>query len=759
MRNLTNHFSSKLAIPLLVLLAISLFGRPAEAQYGGGTGEPNDPYMIYTSEQMNAIGLHEEDWDKHFRLMANIDLAAYTGTDFNIIGYWVDWRSPDNKPFTGVFDGSGHTISNFNYTSIDANGVGLFGYVNDPNTELKNLGLIDPNIDAGIGRHIGSLVGIGNATITNCYAEDGSVSGGWSVGGLVGRSEGTIINCYSTGTVSGYNWVGGLVGESGGTIINCYSNSSVEGEGAIGGLVGINWGVVTQCNSTRTVSGSSSVGGLVGTNMMGTIIYCYSTSAVSGTGLGGGIGGLVGNQNGALTHCYSMGAVTGGYIVGGLVGDNGGYVTHCYSTGAVRGSSNVGGLVGNTSFGSISKSFWDSQTSGRINMCGHSTGGERGEGCDNTGGRTTGEMQDSKTFMEAGWDFVGEADGPSDIWTVPGGGGYPILWWQLSPLPDLPTFSGGTGLREDPYLISTANELNSIGNNPRLMAAHFKLINDIDLIGFDFYTIGDGYVSPFTGVFDGNGYTISNLTCTSIDPDHIGLFGDVHGVVKDVGLIRPNVDTESGFGCGPLARFVEGTIANCYAEDGSISGDEFVGGLVGRSEGTIINCYSTGTVSGYNCVGGLVGENFGGTITNCYSMGSVSGGWSVGGLVGDNHDGGLVGALNKGTITNCYSTGRVSGDGDSTIGGLVGYNGGEVWASFWDIEGSSITNMCGRQGDDATGCDDSYGKSTAEMQTESTFTDAGWDFVDETTNGTEDIWWILEGQDYPRLWWELIPEN
>ncbi len=38
-------------------------------------------------------------------------------------------------------------------------------------------------------------------------------------------------------------------------------------------------------------------------------------------------------------------------------------------------------------------------------------------------------------------------------------------------------------------------------------------------------------------------------------------------------------------------------------------------------------------------------------------------------------------------------------------------------------------------------------------------TDASWDFVDETENGTEDIWWILEGQDYPRLWWELIEDN
>jgi len=60
---------------------------------------------------------------------------------------------------------------------------------------------------------------------------------------------------------------------------------------------------------------------------------------------------------------------------------------------------------------------------------------------------------------------------------------------------------------------------------------------------------------------------------------------------------------------------------------------------------------------------------------------------------------------------------------------------------FWDKEVSGL-----RMGD---------GLTTAEMQTASTFLEAGWDFIDETENGTEDIWWIDEGQDYPRLWWEL----
>lgn len=51
------------------------------------------------------------------------------------------------------------------------------------------------------------------------------------------------------------------------------------------------------------------------------------------------------------------------------------------------------------------------------------------------------------------------------------------------------------------------------------------------------------------------------------------------------------------------------------------------------------------------------------------------------------------------------------------------------------------------------------GKTTAEMKNSQTFLDAGWDFIGEFNNGTEDVWWINEGHDYPRLWWELVPRK
>ena len=788
MNNLSKTFSlsacrkqsGKLTTPLLVLLAIFLFGRPAEAQYGGGTGEPNDPYLIYTAEQMNVIGLHEEDWDKHFILMADIDLAGYTGTDFNIIG--IDW----NNAFTGVFDGNGKTVSNFSYISADTDYIGLFAYVADPNAEIKDLGLVDPNVDAGAGSYVGSLAGwFGEGTITDCHVVGGNISGKRYVGGLVGNHGAKyealsfrfalISNSYSTASVSGKSEIGGLVGymRPGSRIVNCRASGSVSGSG-------------------------SYVGGLVGSNVFATITCSYATSTVTGDD---SVGGLAGYNENMMTYCYATGSVSGTRNVGGLVGSNYLAITNCYSSGDVSGTWTVGGLVGEN-WGVVMDSFWDTQTSGQSTSAGGT-------------GKTTAEMQEPNTFMDSGWDFVGAPDGPTDIWAEPFGGGYPILWWQLSPLPQLP-FSGGTGELDDPYLISTADELNSIGHNPRLMNGHFKLINDIDLGRVGFFIIGSRW-HPYRGVFDGSGHTISNFTYIPPDANGIGLFGYARwpAQIKDLGLITPNVDAGTGRYIGLLAGLlgegtitncyvvggtvsgsyevgglvgynVQGTMTNCYAKGGSVSGtgwfvggliggnddgritncyasgtvagDTSVGGLVGGNDGTITNCYATSSVSGNERVGGLLGAN-NGRITNCYSTGSVSGNQYVGGLVGRNYGaisncyatdsvtgtsnvGGLVGD-NNGTISNCYSVGAVPGW--AFVGGLVGGFGGPVYNSFWDVETSGQWFSAG-----------GTGKTTAEMQTESTFTGAGWDFVGESVNGTEDIWWILESQDYPRLSWEFI---
>jgi hypothetical protein len=821
--------------------------------YEGGSGEPNDPYLIYTTEQLNTIGLVTCDWDKCFKLIADLDLGQFTGEEFNIIGYYRS--STDNKPFTGVFDGNGHTISNFSYTSTDKRYIGLFGYIDDPNAKVRNLGLTDPNVDMGTEDRVGSLVGyVKNGTITNCYAEGGSVSGDGCVGGLVGSNGGTITNCYvevdvwadydvgglvgrnegiirdccSTSSISGGSGVGGLVGSnSNGIIINCYSTGNVLGtRWGVGGLSGSNGGTITNCCSLANVSSPGSegydIGGLVGSNG-DTIFNCYSAgSASSENPL---IGGLAGSNDGTISNCYATTNVSGFDRVGGIVGFNLGTVTKCYSTGIISGTMDVGGLVGFNS-GDVSASFWDTESSGQM----ESDGGL---------GKTTAEMKEMGTFCDAGWDFMGEADGPSDIWAEPTGGGYPMLWWQLPSLPELPTFSGGMGEPDDPYLLSTAEDLKRIGHNPRLMKAHFELKNDIDLSGITLFIIGDP-ACPYDGIFDGNGHRILNFSYNSTSTNAIGLFAAIHGEtagIKNLGLINAEIDAGTGNYIGLLVGINYGTITNCYVDGGSVMGNDYLGGLVGAnyfgtitssystasvsggysvgglvgggydiadcyatgdvtgdykvgglvgSGGGIANCYANGSVSGVEEVGGLVGE--GGIISNCYASGTVSGISKVGGLVGIHGNaavfstiinsysigrvsglvnvGGLIGC-NNGSVWNCNSNGYVSGDsqvgglvginhfkitncystggilGNEKVGGLVGWNPyGEVTASFWDIETSGQATS-----------DGGTGLTTDQMQTMSTFTDAGWDFVGESVNGTEDIWWIPQ-QDYPHLWWE-----
>jgi hypothetical protein len=190
-----------------------------------------------------------------------------------------------------------------------------------------------------------------------------------------------------------------------------------------------------------------------------------------------------------------------------------------------------------------------------------------------------------------------------------------------------------------------------------------------------------------------------------------------------------------------------GSISNSYSI-ANVSGSEQVGGLVGYSNGSIQQSFAVSEVSGTVYVGGLVGWNGFGTIHHSYSWGSVRGSEDVGALSGRN---------GKGDIYCCYAANTVNTVSDSeNVGGLLGGNvSGIVSECFWNIETSGLLDMCGFQFGQADGCDNDYGKTTIEMQTASTFLDVGWDFVNETANGTEDIWWILEGQDYPRLWWEV----
>ncbi len=682
---------------LLVVLPGSVW---ADGTYSDGTGDPNNPYQISTAADMNEIGTHTEDWDDCFVLTADINLINYNETNFNIIGN-------DTVEFTGVFDGKDHTISNFTWNSSSSDYVGLFGCVDSPNSEIKDLRLIGPNIQGD--DNVGALVGVlRSGTVIGCGIEGGSVSGDLYVGGLAGGSNGTISNCYTTSSVSG----------------NC------------------------------------------------------------------DIGGLAGYNNGAVSNCYATGSVTGtNDYVGGLAGYNDdGIISSCYATGFVSGTNYVGGFSGYHS-GTLSVSFWDTESSGQSNGVG--SGGSLG-----ITGKTTAQMHSMTTFL--GWGSE------SAVWTIDDTNDYPHLAIENSfgePIsPVLSDLLEGSGAEGAPYLIYTPNDFDLMGLFSNEWGKHFKLSADIDLSSFS--TDEPNLIGCFAGVFDGNGHSISNFICRTSQDCYIGLFrqlDDPNAEIKDLTLIEPNV--QGNYYVGGLVSYMRnGTIAGCGIEGGAVSGDSDVGGLAGGNDSTISNCYTTVPVSGDDYIGGLAGYNHG-AISNCYAAGSVTGTNDyIGGLVGNNYYGtisgcyatgtvtgdsrvgGLAGYSGYGTISNCYVTGVVTGD--SRVGGLAGYSnystishcyvagavtgadfivGGlaglnsyaDFFTSFWDTQTTGQSDGIGVNY--GTGTIEVYGRTTAQMQMVVTYTDQGWDFVGETTNGHDDVWRMcVDGLDYPKLWWEFV---
>jgi hypothetical protein len=290
---------SRRALAVFVLFAVCFFHTAAQAQYGGGAGTQDDPYLIRTAEQLNAIGATQGDWNKHFQLRADIDLSEYADDAYNIIG-----TGPTSDSFSGVFDGNDHTISGFSLRSMRRQYTGLFGYVSG---QIKNLGLIGPRLISQ-GSYVGALAGyLFAGTITSCYAENTDVAGDDYIGGLIGSCRGRLYKSYSSGSVAGDAYVGGLIGLVDDSTVNTsYSKAAVSGNREVGGLAGKTIdeaSIINNCYATGGVNGSIYVGGLVGQVERGAAFNCYSAGSVSGDQY---VGGFTGNIRvlGSVTHCF-----------------------------------------------------------------------------------------------------------------------------------------------------------------------------------------------------------------------------------------------------------------------------------------------------------------------------------------------------------------------------------------------------------------------------------------------------------------------
>ncbi|MCK4999692.1 MAG: PASTA domain-containing protein, partial [Anaerohalosphaera sp.] len=697
---------------------------------------------------MQEIGANEEDWDKHFVLTNDIDLGVYTGVSFNIIGTW-------EEPFSGVFNGDSYTISNFGIDTAGKkiNSLGLFGVIEGPSAEVKNICMENVNVDGG--------------------------NDSWGVGSIAARNKGTIYNCSVSGKVRGGYHTGGLVGDNSGKIFCSHSTASLTGRWNTGGLVGYNgYGTISNCFSAGRVYGRDGAGGLAGGNFEGSISNSYTLSTVSGPDSAGGFVGH--SRDGTISLCLSLGQVIGEGPVGGFAGDE------------------VGEWPWYTSY---TNCFWDIDVNPGLYDTGYLTiqgtiilpgGSNRIEGIDREGvsGLTTEELLQSSTYLDHGWAFAEINSNLIDHWYMPDCG-YPVLACQtVGSVPDLNGLSSveasnelsstgftvlinhieskavpegfvmsqeppagcegavvtitvssgfpyesGIGTENEPYIISNANQLNAIGERPSDWDKNFVLTSDIDMSGIEstaYNIIGSGF-NPFSGSLDGQGHTISNFSYLKKGYyENVGLFGfvDPNSQISNLGL--SNVD-------------VVATLC------------ENVGGLVGYlDQGKITNCYVTGRVRGHKSTGGIIGYGDSGSLTNCYAICRVEGHTNVGGLLGKNFGGfPFPGSFVKATVENCYTAGSVYGYKNAGAIGGDWFSQGLI-DSVRDIEVKPEVPVFGSTYMPELTPD----RTTSEMQIQSTFTDLGWDFVGEEINGTEDIW-KMPGCGYPVFTWQstgTVPE-
>lgn len=364
-----------LCLGLLPVTALAIDQAPS------GSGTEKSPYQIGTADELrwlaeyvNGSEYNPAETFLYVELTADIDLnpgytfaadSTFTGgdspTEWVPIGYakndtWVSVQ----KPFCGVFNGNGYTISGLyikNNVNSDNLGWGLFSYAAGSITDLH----LENSYIGSVSPCTGSIAGILDGTIENCSsAAYLSCGGSWGAlsghGGIVGNLNDVgseALSCTFSGVLrqtGGSPYVGGVVGSNlYGYVADCVNQGSVTAENAdkVGGIVGNN---SIAYDSQSPISGETSV-----------IERCVNYGAVTSTYLSGDyVGGIVGMSSwgdstykGAVRDCLNLGAVAGAEYVGGIAGylEEDTPLENCYNAGSVTGGTYAAGLVGKQSKG------------------------------------------------------------------------------------------------------------------------------------------------------------------------------------------------------------------------------------------------------------------------------------------------------------------------------------------------------------------------------------------------------------------------
>ena len=593
----------------------------------------------------------------------------------------------DSHPFKGIFDGNGHTVSDL-YINSSGYNLGLFGQVDG--AEIKNVTV--------------------QGNVTGFYDEGNSLSGQYV--GLVlgvGTSNTKLENCESVGSVAGYKNVGGIAGivPNGGTITMCINRATVTGSGQnseyVGGIVGYGQGFSLCANFADITSEGSSVGGLAGQ--------------------------LNPNSQGrGMSDCMNVGNVIGKQYVGGLAGECfANNNVNNYSIGHVGATNQYAGLLvgmyGNNPSTAFANTYYVKKApvveNGTITAgqyCGHSSNPITAPAqAVNQADVASGKLANMLASVNSTWgqDLLDQENT------------YPVLngkavYFSGSKLCNghllseaytndkakettTPAHSQeydadgfctvchesrvlhGTGIAEDPYLISSVAQLEYLRDQSNMgsgkITAHAKLVNDIDLAyasASNWIPVSKSNSNGFAGTFDGNGHCIKNLYSSFNQGGYVGLFGCVYGgTIKNLtveGVIESSCGNQ-----GMIAGYsYGGNYYNCVAKGRiNTSGSYFVGGIAGNisksgsSNPVVQGCASyVDIVSTGTYTAGLVGMAGNGiNMEACANYGNVTGTANVGGLMG------YYNPNSESHITNCYvGSCEVRGEGANVFLTCFEYN-------------------------------------------------------------------------------------
>ena len=365
-----------------------------------GSGTENDPYLIYTAEDLASINSYS-----YYKIMNDIDLTQWIetnspsegwvpigktgggtmrqldGGNHTINGLWIEsslnnsalissmenatvknlrvnvasGKAVNGQSYTGIIVGKS-IGSSFENIAVEGNltGISNVGGIAGSSTDgiFSNISVKDVNLSAS-GAHTGGVAGFSTGnSFSNCSVKNSSLIGdGDYAGGIAAGSNANnnFVGCsVENSTIGGASFVGGITGQLSNAITGLsVTGSTVTATGNyVGGIVGKMTNSIDLSKANVTLTGVDYIGGIAG-NSTGAITRSSASGSVITTDLTNcRAGGIVGYTTGNISNCYSSAYTKGGLYAGGIAGYSFGAIDKCYSNGDLYATNFGGGIVG-----------------------------------------------------------------------------------------------------------------------------------------------------------------------------------------------------------------------------------------------------------------------------------------------------------------------------------------------------------------------------------------------------------------------------